>query len=699
MEGLFRAITKYKKTVIIVFSVLCVVCALLSKGVRVDYDLMDYLPDSAPSTIALDTMQEEYSGGIPNARIMVEDVSIPEALGFKEEIKQVDGVEDVTWLDDSISPDIPLETIDADVRDDYYKNNNALFSVAVDSDKAIDALNEIRTILTNEGKEVKMTGNAVSTAVSTEKTGEEVNKIVLIIVPICFIILLLTTNSWFEPVLFMLSIGVAILLNKGTNLMFGTISFVTNAAGSILQLAVSMDYSIFLLHRFADYRKQGMDIQSAMIEALKMALTSITASGTTTIIGFAALAFMHFKIGPDMGWVMAKAIVLSMLSVLLLLPALTLVCCKIIDKTQHKSLMPGFGRFGKLVARMRVPMLVLFLAVLIPSYLAQQQNTFYYGSSAIFGQGTSAYDEQMDIEEQFGKSNTMVLMVPKGDFATETELSNALHNIPEVSQILSYVDNAGAEVPTEYLDKETLSKLISEHYSRMVLNMKMDYEGTEAFQVVEEVRDIASQYYGDQYLLAGESVNTYDLKDVVINDMNRVNLIAILAVFIVLIFSTKSISLPVILVLVIETSIWVNMSVPYFGGTTVFYIAYLIISSIQLGATVDYAILFATRYLEEREKHIKKAALQETLTHTTLSILTSASILTLGGMVLGAVSTHGVLSQLGSLIGRGAVLSAIFVLFILPAYLYYADGIIQRTTKDCRFVKKECNKIKKVEKS
>ncbi|MCI6675626.1 MAG: MMPL family transporter [Clostridiales bacterium] len=675
MKKLFEQILKHKAVVIAIFAAACVVSIIMGTKVKINYNLVDYLPDDAASTKALNLMEEEFEGGVPNARMMVEDISIPEALELKEDLKKVDGIKDVTWMDDAININIPLEMIDQDILNDYYKDNTALFTLTVDDKKIIEALDGAKQ-LTN--KTISLTGAAQNQAVAMRKTEEEIQRIILFIVPLCFAILLLTTTSWFEPVLFMITIGVAILLNRGTNLIFGEISFVTNAAGSILQLAVSMDYSIFLLHRFADYRKKGMNVHDAMLEALQKAFRSITASGLTTVIGFAALILMRFKIGPDMGYVMAKAIVFSMISVLVFLPVVAIMCYKWIDRTQHRPLYPEFRHFADFVQKIKKPAIVLFCIVVIPSVTAQSQNKFLYGTSRIFGEGTEAYEETQRVESKFGKSNQFVLMVPKGDFATEKKLSDELHNIPQITSIISYVDNAGAEVPIEYLDEEVRLKLLSDHYSRMVLNVQTDYESKTAFDVVEQIRAIAKSYYPDYYL-AGESVNTYDIKEVVTADMAKVNAIAIIAVFVVIMFSMKSVIIPIILVFVIEASIWINLSIPYFLDDSLFYIGYLIISSIQLGATVDYAILLASRYLEERKVKSKEEALRQTMMHTTLSILTSASILTLSGAMLAIVSTHGVISELGSLIGKGAALSLLLVLLVLPGLLYYFDEIIQRT--------------------
>lgn len=380
-----------------------------------------------------------------------------------------------------------------------------------------------------------------------------------------------------------------------------------------------------------------------------------------------------------MGIVMAKAISLSLLTVLVLLPVLTLYCYKIIDKTEHKLLIPKFDRFSKLVKRIMIPLVVIFSIVIVPSYLAQTKNSFDYGSSRIFNENTKLGSDTKLIEDTFGKSNTLVLMVPKGDFTTEKELSNEIKEIPEVSSIISYVDNAGVEIPTEYVDESILSELISDNYSRMVINVKADYEGEETFNIVKKVRDIEAKYYSNSYFLAGESVSTYDLMDTITADNIRVNLIAIGAVFLVLLIAFKSLLIPVILVLSIETAIWINLGVPYFIDETLHYIAYLIISTVQLGATVDYAILLTNSYVENRRDYFKKKALLKTISSVTLSILTSAIILSLAGLLLGMISTHGIIKQLGSLLAKGTVLSTTIVLFVVPGLLYILDKPIQKT--------------------
>ncbi len=346
--------------------------------------------------------------------------------------------------------------VDYDMNDylpeDYYKDGNALFSVTIAEDKRIEAVDNIRTLI---GDDNAMTGSAVSTATATQSTVKEISKIAGIAVAFVIFVLVITTASWFEPVVVMVGLGVAIIINAGSNLIFGEISFVTNAAGNILQLAVSLDYSVFLIHRFNECRQDTEDVKEAMVNALTLSTSSIASSGLTTVIGFLALCFMQFGIGPDLGRALAKGIAISLITV--------------------------------------------FVIVLVPSYLGSNENRFYYGASKIFGPETQLGADTEKIQDIFGKSDTYVLMVPKEDKATQKELSDALHEIPEVSSILSYVDTVGTEIPESYLDEATYSKLCSDTYTRLVLSVDAEYEGEETFALVEEIRSVAEEYYPGEW--------------------------------------------------------------------------------------------------------------------------------------------------------------------------------------------------------
>lgn len=678
MKKFYQQVVNHPKFILSVFILLFVGCLIAQPFISVNYDMNDYLPAASASTVALDVMEEEYDGGIPNVRVMLEDVSIPEALDYKAQILAVDGVSEVTWLDDAIDVTEPLDTLDKDTVETYYKDGNALLNITVDEDQSIQAVEEIRDII---GDHNSMMGSAVSTAIATTSTVSEVNKITVLGVILVFLILILTTTSWVEPLVVLIGLGVAVIINAGSNLIFGEISFVTNAAGSVLQLAVSLDYSVFLIHRFEECRKEERDAKKAMVQALCMSTTSILSSGLTTVIGFLALCLMRFEIGSDLGLALAKGISISLITVFVFMPVFVLYTYKAIDKYSHRPFVPSFRKFGNVVFRIMLPLMCVFAALIIPSYLASNANDFYYGSSHIFGPETQLGADTQKINSTFGENDTYVLLVPKESTATQKALSDELHDLPQVTGILSYVDTVGAEIPESYLDSETLSQLNSEHYTRMVLSVEADYEGEETFALVEDIRAIAEQYYPGDWYLAGEGVSTYDLMNTVTSDMTKVNLLAIGAVFFVLLLTTKSVILPAILVLAIETAIWVNLSIPYFTGQTIFYISYLIISSVQLGATVDYAILFSERYKEERRTSGKKEAVIHTISSVTVSILTSGGVLTIVGFLMGYISTHGLLSQLGLFLGKGTLCSLAIVLFVLPALLYVFDGMIIRKPK------------------
>lgn len=682
MKLFAHMLMKCKHIIAALFLIAAVISYFASLEVSVNNNLVDYLPDDSPSTIALDTMNEEYEKGASNMRVMVRNLTIPEALEMKTRISKVRGVDDIAWLDDSVNIYEPIEYLDRDTIEDYYKDNNALYVLTIKKDYEVEAYNTIREII---GEDNAISGSAADTATSIQITAKEVSQIMAIAIGIIFAVLIITTNSWFEPVLFLSVIGIAIVLNRGTNLMFGEISFVTNSAGSILQLAVSMDYSIFLLHRFEEFRRSEPDAQKAMEKAVEVSVPSILSSGVTTVFGFVALVLMKFKIGPDMGYVMAKAIVLSLMSVLLLMPALTMYCYRLIDKTHHRPLIPPLTHIGKYIVKFRIPITVIFIIITIPCFFAQQENNFLYGSSGIFGKGTKLGDDTALIEETFGRSNLMCLMIPNGSPSLERELGEELSGMKKITSILSYPKTVGVEIPQEFIPPDTLSQLVSPSYSRWVLTIDTAYEGDEAFAMVEEVRGVVEKYFGGDYLLCGDSVNSYDMMSVVAEDNAKVNNIAILSIAIVLLINFRSLSIPVILLLVIESSVWINLSVPYFSDMDLRFIGYLIISSVQLGATVDYAILYADRYIENRESMSAGQAAEKSLADTMLSILTSASILTIAGVFLGILSSNEVISQLGELVGRGAILSGVLVIFVLPGLVCLCDRLIYITTYKCSF--------------
>ena len=679
LERFYTGVVKHRKIIFVIFILAAIAGALMKPLVGVNYDMKDYLPEDTPSTQAIRVMNKEFGGNMPNARVMIKDVTYKQALDYKEKISEVDGVEEVTWLDDSnMFMKMPLSFASKDNLDTYFKlgedgkTGDALMTVTIDKNKRLQAVPEIREII---GEDNCMTGDAVSTAVATVLTVKEIAKTAAVSVLLVLLILVLTTMSWLDPIIILLGIGVAVIINNGTNLIFGEVSFVTNASGSILQLAVSLDYSVFLIHRFEECRKD-QPLEEAMVTALCKCTGPIASSGVTTVIGFMALVLMRFKIGPDMGLALAKGVMISLITVFIFTPALILLLSRFTEKTRHKRLLPDFTGFGKFVRRIMVPVAICFALAIVPAFLISNHNSYYFGASHIFGPETQVGADKDEITDVFGIGDTYAVMVPKGDHVREKELTNKLKEIPQIKELRSYDETLSSSIPSSILPGSISKLLISDNYSRLVLSVEAEYEGEDTFELVQTLRDTCASVYGDDYYLAGEGVSTYDLMKTVTSDMLKINLAAVLAVFLILMIMFRKFLLPILLVLSIETAIWINVAIPCLFHQSVFYISYLIISSVQLGATVDYAILLTDRYRENRLTLDKREAIVETIRNVTASICTSGSALIIVGFLMGILSSHGILAQLGIFIGRGAICSLLIVFLALPGLLYVFDRFV-----------------------
>ena len=671
------AILKHRRIVLFVFLGAALAGLFLSTLVDINYNLSDYLPADAPSTAALEKLESSFSQDVPNIRIYIKDVAIPEALDYKARIASVSGVEQVLWLDDVVDVYRPLAMADPDTVEAWYKDGGALISASIDTAQAAESVAKLREVVGDRGV---LSGEAVNLAAAQGTVANEIPKIMLFVVPLVLIILIFSTSSWFEPVLFLITIGIAILVNEGTNIFLGQISFVTRATSAVLQLAVSMDYAVFLLHAFARFRHEGVGLHEAMSKAMKQSFSAIAASAATTVLGFLVLALMRFKIGPDMGVVLAKGVLISFVSVTVLLPVLALSTARLMDKTHHRPLLPSFEKFGRFVVRICVPLGVVIVLLIVPSFLAQKSNTFIYGSSGMQSEGSQIKKDAQEINAKFGESVQMVLLVPEGDEADETALGDALGELGDVTSVVSYANTVGVQIPSGFLPKEQAEVFRSGGYSRLILYVSTPDEGDSAFRAVEAVRETAHEYVRDGYYLTGQSVVNYDLKQTITGDNPIVTIAAVIAIGVVLLLTFRSLSIPLLLLLTIEGAIWLNLSIPYFAGDTLNYIGYQIISAVQLGATVDYGILFSQHYMRNRERYGKREAARKAVAGTAASILTPACILAIAGLTLGFVSSNGIISQLGAILGRGAVISAAMVLLFLPGLLTAFDKVIQKTT-------------------
>lgn len=697
MDKFIRGILRHRKAVVAAFLVCALISACCIPFVKTNYNMVDYLPPSAQSTTAVKIMDEQFDQGVPNATVLVHDVDIPHALALKAQIEAVEGVDGVMWLDDVADVTKPLATLDQEMVEGYYKDGSALFQVTVADTKEKAVIAELRDIADAEsaanlaaggsGRANAVAGEAMDTAQMQASTVEEVLGAVLIVVPIILFLLIVSTMSWIEPVLFIAAIGVSILLNMGTNLVFGSVSFLTYSVSPILQLAVSLDYAIFLLHAFARWRERTDDVEEAMAKAMRESMATIAASAMTTLFGFAALAFMQFEIGADLGINLVKGIVFSFITVVVFLPALTLLIYRLIDKTAHRRLMPSFANVDNVLSKVRIPAMLLVFALVVPAFLGQSHTQFTY-QNGVPDPSIRAGADTLMVNEEFGQQNAAVVLVPRGDLAKEEALSRALGEVDDVKNVTSYASMVGVTIPEGYLDDSVTSQFYSDDWTRIIGYVDADVESDKAFAAVQAVQDTAARYY-DEFYVAGQSANLYDMKNIIAVDNVVVSMLAIVAVFLVVAIMFRSLALPIALVLTIEAGIWINLAIPYFMGDQINFIGYLVINTVQLGATIDYAILLTTHYLKQRKSAPPRLAARRALGDTFPSLLVSAGILATAGFALSFTSSLSAVSTLGLLLGRGALMSLALVTCFLPGMLIYLDGFIRRTTWRAGFLPKE----------
>ena len=667
-QKFFKKILKHRRFVLIIYLILSLLCIIAGRQVDVDNNLADYLPEDSDSTIALHVMEEEFGSDIPNAELMVKDISFAEAVRLQEKIEEVEGVTAVSWVTGANST-IPAEMYPSSLLEGKYEDGCALYSLTLDNTCTIDLANEIRGLTDHE---TAMSGSFINSKVVAAKSSGEIIRVVALVVLFGILVLMLTLDTWLEPILLVLCLFCAVVLNSGSNIVFGTISNVTKTASSVLQMAVSVDYFIFILHRYKEIRMHTdaeLSPENAMAEALKQSTLSVSSSSLTTIMGFVALIFMRYGIGLDLGLVLAKGVLISLICAFTLMPCVILIFDRWIMKSRHKVIIRGVGKLPEFCWKLRIPLALLFIICMIPSAYLQHQNAFYYGTSHSYKESSWVMEERQEIEDVFGRSNTIAIMVPTGDTSAEIELAEELETLPEVRSVTSYASLLGYQIPVDMLPESITSQLLSENYSRIILRIDADEESEETFQIIDRLKDIIGKYYESGYHMAGNSVSTYDLKKVISADSVKVNLIAVLAIFLILVASFRKLRIPVILTLGIEGAIWINMTIPYITGAHLFYIGYLVVSSILLGATVDYAILMTSRYGEYRTDMTYREAILTSLRQSAISIFTSGSILIVAGILLWQISTNQLIAQLGFLLARGTFLAIIMVIFVLPALL------------------------------
>lgn len=670
-----------------IFAIAVILSVISACFVHVNYDLSEYLPDWAPAKEGLNRMEEEF--GYPGtARVMVGPVTLYEAKAYKDRIAEIDGVDMVMWADTTTDVYNANIFINYDDIQDYYKDGYAVMDIIFEegdsSSLTKSAINEMQTLTGDKGY---FMGSAVQNKSLNETLMREISIAMALGVVMIAVILCLTTTSWFEPVMFLMVMGIAIIINMGTNLILGTISFLTFSVASILQLAVAMDYSVFLLDMFTKERAKGNDPVTAITNAIHKSLPSILASGATTIIGFVVLMLMRFSIGKDLGFVLAKGIVVSLITVLFLMPSLLLRWGDRIKRTEHKSFMPSFHGLGQVVYRVRYVVLGVVLLFVVPAFTAQNMNSFTFGNSALGSSpGTKVYEDEQQINGRFGKSNLILAVVPNTSMVKEKDLTDALDDLYYVKSVTSLAGAIPEGIPEKIIPKSATSLLHTDNYSRIMIYVKTSDESDFAFQCTNEITSIVRSYYPEDSYITGVIPSTQDIKSIITADYNFVNLLSILGVGLVVLISFKSLIIPIVVLIPIEVAVFFNMAVPYFTGESMLYMGYIIVSCLQLGATVDYSILMTNNYMDARRTYPEKArAIKHTVSRSALSILTSGTILTIAGYGLYFVSSVAAIGGLGHLIGRGALISVLMVLFLLPVLLTMADPLL---------MKEEAKKIK-----
>lgn len=676
-EVLARFIIEKRALIESIFVAGCIFSIIAMCFVNVNYDLTKYVPSYTQSSQGLDKMKEEF--GYPGtARLMIKDVSLYEAKMYKDQLDAVDGVDQILWCDTTVNVYAGEDFVNLDDIKDYYKDGCAVMDITFeeesDSPRTERAIDEMKAITGDKGCYV---GMAVQNKSLIETTAREMGRILVVAVLMILAVLCLATTAWTEPILFMMVMGVAVLLNKGTNIFLGTISFLTDNVAIILQLATSMDYSIFLLDAFMSWRDTGLSEEEAIVKAVEEAINSIFASSLTTVVGFLALVTMKFNIGFDMGLVLAKGIVFSLLSVVFFMPAMILKFTKWNDRTKHRSFFPDFTKMGKGVFKIRYAVLIGIFLITPPAYVAQGMNHFLYGNSAVGGaKGTQVYEDDQEITARFGRSNMLLLIYPNNDMVAERRLSDELEDLPYVKSVTSMANTLPEGVPEEFLPESATSLLHKNDTARMLIYIRTKGESDIAFQCTDQIRDIMKKYYPEESYVVGETPSTQDIKVTITEDNTRVNVLSLLGVFMVVMFSFHSVLIPLVVMIPIEVAIFLNMAIPYIQGVDMVYMGYIIVSSIQLGATVDYSILLTNNYIAKRKLLPKKEACIEAVTRSCSSIFTSGTIITLAGYIVHFISTTAAIGDLGHLIGRGGLLSVMLVLTLLPALLVLCDRLI-----------------------
>lgn len=695
MQKFGRGVVKLRVPILIVSILLLIPSIFGFLSTRINYDILSYLPSDIETMKGQDIMLDEFGkGGF--SLVMLDGMEDKDVEKVKEKIEKVDHVCDVLWYDTLADVSLPKEVLPDDIYDFFNTDNSTMMAVffdeATSADGSLEAVKEIRSIA---GEQCFVSGMSSVVEDIKDLTMQEAPMYVVIAVILTSIILALTMDSFLIPLFFMLSVGMAIVYNMGTNFIQGEISFITEALAAVLQLAVTIDYSIFLWHSYKEEKeKHPGDNKEAMAVAIGKTITSVVSSSITTVAGFLALCFMSYELGMDMGIVMAKGVVIGVICCITVLPSMILVFDKALEKTMHKDLVPSLEKPSKFIIKHHAAFIVLFIVVLIPAVYGQINTNVYYNLTDTLPKDLNSVIANTKLDEEYNMATTHMLLVDADMEPKEVNsMLDEMGKVDGVSFSMSLDTLIGPSIPREIVPDSVTKILKSDKWQLMLIGSEYKVASDEENAQIDELSKILKSYDKDGMLI-GEAAATKDLIDITDHDFKVVNIVSIAAIFIIILIALRSVSLPIILVAVIEFAITVNMGVPCFTNTTIPFIASVVIGTIQLGATVDYAILMTTRYKTERNAgKDKHEAVTIALTTSMKSIMVSALGFFASTFGVGVYSSVDMISQLCTLMSRGAIISMITVICILPSMLMLFDKVIINTTMG---MKKKENKLYKL---
>lgn len=681
-----KKIVKFRVPILILSIILLIPAVWGYVNTRINYDVLTYLPEDIETMQGQEIMTNDFGIGA-FSMLMVDGMEDKEIVKLKEKVEKVDGVENVLWYDSLADISVPQSVLPSKLYDEYNTEDGTMMAVffkdGTSSDETMKAITEIRKIT---GEQCFLSGMSAIVEDTKELAEKETPLYVLIAVALSALVLAITMESIFVPVLFLLSIGIAIVYNLGTNVFFGEISYITKALAAVLQLGVTMDYSIFLMHSYQEQQvRYNGDKERAMAHAISQTFSSVIGSSVTTVAGFIALCFMSFTLGKDIGIVMAKGVIFGVLVCVTVLPSMILCCDKLIEKTKHKPLLPDIGRISDKVTKRYVIYVVTFVILLFPAIYGNNHTGVYYNLDESLPKDLPSVIANTKLKEDYNMNTTHMILVDSSVAGSDVKkMSQEIEKVDGVKWVLGLDNLVGSGVPADMLPESVTGMLKNDKYQLLMVNSTYKVATDKVNKQIEQIDKIMDKY-DKGAMLVGEGPLTKDLINITDTDFKRVSAVSIGIVFVIILLLFKSVTIPVILVGVIEFAIFVNMGIPFYTGTKLPFVASIVIGTIQLGATVDYAILMTTRYQRERSRGAGKFdAITTAHKFSAQSIIVSALSFFAATIGVGLYSNIDMISSLCILMARGALISMVVVVLILPSLFMVFDKIIVKTSKGSR---------------